>query len=253
MRRMLILGSACLLVAQSKAIQIASVAVSDGEQTQILQGRIEDGTKPGETIFTLPQPVLIGGEVNGFLITSLSVKFNQDPSIAYGVAVIDFGLPSSVGFVFGTPIIATANPASVQSTFSASFTDAGMDGAFSSTPPVADPDGDGIDESQVFEVFDGVLKNAGIDLAAAFAFAGAPGTSGNLPAESAGFIAAPAGGPFTGLQLSLSTTLSGGGDIFTANGLGEIVETAVPDAGSSFALLGIASIGLGALSRFRQK
>jgi hypothetical protein len=250
---MLILGSACLLVAQSKAIEIASVAVFDGEQTHILQGRIEEGDKLGETFFTLPEPVLIGGEVDGFMITSLNVTFNQDPSIAYGVAVTDFGAPSLFGFVFATPIFATANPASVRSTFSASFTDAGQNGLFSSTPPVSDPDGDGIDESQTFDVFDGVLKNAGVDIAAAFAFAGAPGTSDSLPAEADGLIPAPAGGPFTGLQLSLFTTLSGGGDIYTANGLGEIVETAVPDAGSSLALLGMASIGLGALSRFRRK
>jgi hypothetical protein len=255
MRKTLMLASACLfLVAQSQAVHIPVAITVDGQLIESLEGTLEPGDKDGESIFTLAGPTIVGGREDGIQITSLSVVFNEDPFILYALGVVDFGAPSAFGFSFATPILATANPASVRSSYSASYTT--PDGSFTFTPPAADPDGDGIDEAQTFEVSDDggvVFQNAGVDIAAAFASIIAGGTSDTIPAEAAGPIPAPAGGPFNALRLNLNFALNGGGDGFSANGFGEIVASAVPEAGATLSLLGIASLGLGACSRFRRK
>jgi len=251
MKKSLFFVPACLLITQAQAtvLPLASVSVFDGEVSRLLQGEITKGEKNGETIFTLLDPVVIGGTDNGFEITSLTVDFNQDPFIDYGLVVKDFGAPSIFAFSFATPIVPTANPASVSASYSAAFTDS--DGAFKVDPVGLDGDGDGIDEIQSFSVFDGSLKNAGVDLGAAYV--GGAG-SGNPPNEAAGPIAAPLGGAFTGLELDVDFQLTGGGDIYSATGRGEINATPrVPEPGSTLSLLGMAGIGLGVCSRLRRK
>jgi hypothetical protein len=53
---------------------------------------------------------------------------DPDPSIAYGLAVVDFGALSAFGFVFGTPIVPTASPKVVSATLVGGLTDTGGNG-----------------------------------------------------------------------------------------------------------------------------
>jgi hypothetical protein len=194
----------------------------------------------GDWELAITEPIDIRGP-SGALeaqITSLGALFDQDPFISYGVAVIDFGAPSAFGFAFGTPIVPTSSPGTASASFSASVTD-GTSGVvdFIALPPGVPTDG-APDEAQVFNV--GLpLANPGLDLGPTVLGVPLVGGSGVVgPFAASGVLPA---GTFTWLQLDLNFSGSGGGDIYTLNGRGEITES-VPDAANTFAL---ALFGLG--------
>lgn len=178
-------------------------------------------------------------------IEGLNVLFNPDPFITYGVAVIDFGAPSVFGFTFGTPIVATGSPGTATASFSGSVTDGGSDGVgFIALPPLGGVPTDGApDEAQVFNLgLPFPLTNPGLDLGpsiAAIPLAGGSGAMG--PYAGSGPLPA---GVWSWLQIDLTFSGTGGGDIYTLNGKGEIVSRAMPDAGNS--VLGLV-LGWGAM------
>lgn len=191
--------------------------------------------------------VVIDNEVQAE-IQNLSALFNPDPFISYGLAVTDLGTPSSFGFTFFTPIVPTASPGTATASFSGSVTDGGG-GVVDVTalPPFSAAPTDGApDEVQVFTV--GLpLTNPGLDLGPTTLGIPLVGGSGVL-GPFAGSSALPAG-VWGGLQIDVSFKGSGSGDIYTFNGKGEIVQTAVPEAGSSLLML---LAGCGVLAPFRR-
>jgi hypothetical protein len=188
---------------------------------------------------------------DGFRVV-LSGVLDPDPSIAWGIAVTDFGAPTTFSFTFTTPIVPTGNPSIVTGSVSGGLTDATGNGV-SITPAVAlgDPDGDTIAELQVNEVGVGgppVFTNMGVDVGSAVSFGpGVPGANYTYGSFAAGPIAGPPG-VWTSLQSNISFTLSGGGDIASLTGFASIV----PEP-SSVALAVMGALALGGVALRRRK
>lgn len=181
----------------------------------------------------------------------VSGVLDPDPSISYGIAVTDFGAPTTFSFIFTTPILPTSGV--VTGSVSAGLTDTTGDGV-SITPAAAlgDPDGDTIAELQVNEVGVGgpaVFTNMGVDVGSAMSFGpGIPGANHVYGPFAEGPIAGPAG-VWTSLQSRVSFTLSGGGDIASVTGFASIV----PEP-STMALVAIGAMSiLGRLALRRRK
>ncbi|MCC7373266.1 MAG: hypothetical protein IT581_01325 [Verrucomicrobiales bacterium] len=161
---------------------------------------------------------------DGFFVT-ISGQLNPDPSIAYGLAVTDFGAPSDFLFVFGVPIVPTGSPNTVDASVVGGITDLTGNGA-SVTPTLGA-------SLQVAEV--GIpLTSMGVDVGAAAAFApGPPGSFHVYGPYASGPIPGPGPGPWTFLQASTGFGLSGGGDVLALTGFAQIVEIpVVPEVGT---------------------
>jgi hypothetical protein len=159
---------------------------------------------------------------------------NPDPSIAYGIAVADFGAPTSFGFFFVTPIVPTGPSTVVAASIVGGLTDLTGNGV--SITPFA--------QSTVQVASAGPPSTSlGVDVGPAFsAPAGAPGAFHSYGPHSDGPQPGP-GGIFTTLAVTASFTLSGGGDIAALTGFASI-DTApdvVPDGGPGLA--GVMAIG----------
>ena len=84
-------------------------------------------------------------DVPGQYRVSLAGVFDPDPQVAYGLAVTDFGAPSTFGFSFISPIVPTPGPTEMESSIDAGLTDFTGDGVSISTALGAtDDDGDSI-------------------------------------------------------------------------------------------------------------
>jgi hypothetical protein len=167
---------------------------------------------------------------------------DPDPSIAYGLAVVDFGAPSTFGFVFFTPIVATGAPNVVTASLVGGLTDFTGDGV-SIAPALGQP------TLQVAEVF-APATNMGVDVGPAFAAgAGAAGSFYAYGPYAAGPIAGPGPGPWTGLSTSTSFTLSGGGDVAALTGFASIELIPEP---STIALIALAGLGIAGMLRRRK-
>lgn len=166
----------------------------------------------------------------------LSGFMDPDPSIAYGLAVTDFGAPTTFSFTFATPIVSTGSPNTVTGSLVGGLTDATGDGvsltptgAFTQTSSVGMP-----------------LTGMGVGVGAPFsAPAGAPGALYSYGAFSAGPILGPGPGPWTFLSTSASFTLSGGSDIAVLTGFASIEEGGIPTVPepATLTLLGIGLAG----------
>lgn len=182
----------------------------------------------------------------------VSGVLDPDPSIAWGIAVTDFGAPTTFTFTFTTPIVPTGNPSVVAGSVSGGLTDATGNGV-SITPDVAlgDPDGDTVSELQVNEVGVGgppVFTNMGVDVGGAVAFGpGVPGANYIYGPFTSGPIAGPPG-VWTSLQSRVSFTLSGGGDIASLTGFASIV----PEPGS-MVIVAMGALALAGIARRRGK
>jgi hypothetical protein len=66
-------------------------------------------------------------ETSEYRIT-ISGSLNPDPSIAYGIAVVDFGAPTLFGFSFFTPIVPTGPATTVDASIVGGLTDFTGDG-----------------------------------------------------------------------------------------------------------------------------
>lgn len=161
---------------------------------------------------------------DGFFIT-LSGQLNPDPSIAYGLAVTDFGAPSDFLFVFGVPIVPTGSPNAVDASIVGGVTDLTGDGASITPTPGS--------SLQIAEV--GIpLTSMGVDVGPAADFD--PGPAGSFHVYgpfASGPALGPGPGPWTSLQVTTGFGLSGGGDVLALTGFAQIVEVPlVPEVGT---------------------
>ena len=171
---------------------------------------------------------------------SMTGVVDPDPSISYGLAVTDFGAPSSFGFTISSPIVSVTAPTQVIASIDGGLNDFTGNGV-SITPTLADADGDGPAEVQVASA--GLpLENMGVDVGLAASFgAGPAGAQHVYGPYSTPISTGPSNGPYTTLQVDVGFMLSGGGDIAALTGHAEIAEEGgiVPEP-SSLALAGLA-------------
>jgi hypothetical protein len=227
---------AFLSIANAQDTTPPFVGVSvDGKQLDI-------GIKlqPTEKGWQIPSQTF-GGEELGWQFT-ISGNYDTDPSIAYGLAVVDFGAPSAFAFLFGTPIVPVGPGTVVNSSIVGGLTDFAGDGV-SITPTGAKVQSSLLDASPM-----------GVDVGPADAHpAGDAGALYAYGPYTAGPIAGPAGGPFTFLTASASFSLSGGGDIAALTGFAQAVDAPATTPDSGPGVLGLVAIGLvlagGAASR----
>lgn len=170
----------------------------------------------------------VGGAEQGFLIQFFEQGniMNSDPFITYGLAVTDFGAPSSFGFLFGTPIVPTGPGTVVSSSLAGSLTDGGTDNV------TITPTSGTLQNSSVGMP----LTSMGVGIGAGET--GIAGGSDVYGPYSAGPVSGPTG-PWTFLTVDVSFGLSGGGDIATLSGRAS-VDTAerVPETLPAWAAMG---------------
>jgi hypothetical protein len=193
-----------------------------------------------------------GSEAQGAWL-SISAYLDPDPSILYAGSVIDFGAPSTFGFIFIQPIVATAAPGVATHTNSSSTTGGG-----GSTAPVtaaAPPggisvDGDATPEIAVYSLSTNggaTWLNAGMDLSPSFVGAAPSGVQGPF---NEGPIAGPAGsGSYDSMRVDVNFAMTGANDAYTFNGEATID---VPEP-SGAALLGLGLGGLAAAGARRRR
>jgi hypothetical protein len=195
---------------------------ADGQQFTIPVSKEPDGTY--EINNGNPWSQTVAGQfsvmVNGAIDT--------DPSIDYGIAVTDFGTPSTFSFSFSTPVSVPAGANSVFSSISGSLNDVGHDGA-SITPTSTFVQTNTVSNG-------GPATNMGVDVGNSMVLlpTDPPGTHTYGPFNS-GPIAGP-NGPWNTLTSTAAFSMSGGSDIFTATGHAEID---LPEP-ASLSLLGLA-------------
>lgn len=180
----------------------------------------------------------------------VSVVLDPDPVITYAGSVIDFGSPTTFGFVFSQAIVPTAAPGTVTHTHSSSTTGGGGSTApvTAVAPPAGIPvDGDAITEIAVYTLSTngGVsFLNAGQDLSPSFTGAAGSDTQGPF---SEGPAAGPAGsGSYTTQRVDVNFSMTGGSDAYTFNGEAEVV---VPEPGVALQL----GLALGAVALLRRR
>lgn len=161
---------------------------------------------------------------SGFVIPEQTINFSggdqvtitgnasADPTISYGLAVVDFGSPSVFSFLFSIPVLASelpALPTVISSSIVGGLTDFTGDGvAITATNP------SGLVQDNFL---DGVAFTWSVGPSASFG----PGSPGSLYAYGPySFGPAPGpSGPYTGAFTTIATFgLSGGGDVAALTG-----------------------------------
>jgi hypothetical protein len=180
----------------------------------------------------------------------VSVILDPDPIITYAGSVLDFGAPTTFGFVFQQAIVPTAAPGTVTHTHSSSTTGGGGSTApvTAGTPPVGIPvDGDATAEIAVYTLSTNggtTFLNAGLDLSPSFVGAAGSDTQGPF---NEGPIAGPAGsGSYNTQRVDVNFAMTGGSDAYTFNGEATVV---VPEPSLALQL----GAALGALALLRRR
>jgi hypothetical protein len=174
---------------------------------------------------------------------SISGALDPDPMISYGIAVTDFGAPSSFGFIFSSPIVVAAGPTTVEGSISGALTNF-VDGSSLSMTPTLGPT---IQSSTVGPPTTGM----GVDVGPAFSVGPSPnGALFVYGPHAIGPIAGPAG-PWSTMTVTVGFMLSGGGDTAVLTGFSEIVEF-IPEP-STYVMLAMGIAGVGLFARRRRK
>ena len=219
-----ITGPSATLTAGGETFQVPLIRTEKGW----VIGEGENEGEPSWTIRTDEFEVMLSGELN------------PDPSIAYGIAAVDFGAPTAFLFGFFTPIVPTGAPNTVTGSIVGGLTDFTGDGV-SLTPLAA--------TTQVSEV-QAAATNMGVDVGAAFAAGpAAPGSFYGYGPFASGPKPGPGPGPWTAMLVTTGFTLSGNGDIAALTGFSSIVEDVVPEP----LTLGLLGLGLGAVVYVRRR
>jgi hypothetical protein len=214
----------------------------DGIQFQV---PTHPGEKPGSLGFGMDSPRVIssgGQRLAAFQFDDDSSVLNPDPVISYGVAVVDFGAPSSFSFLFFTPIVPTGPAVVVNSGVVGGLTDTTGDGV-SITPTGA--------KLQTSALYFPETP-MGVDVGDAESN---PGTGVfSYGPYTAGPIVGPAG-VWTGLAVSVDFSLSGGGDVAALTGFARVEAPPrdVPDGGPGVPLAAAALFGLAMAARFARR
>lgn len=223
-------GSIASSTARAGVLGASATAVVDGQQFDI-PVTFDDGSQTYQ--FELNITTEGGDTVTG------GGELDPDPDIAYGVAVTDFGAPSSFSFVFSVPLVTPLSPQiDVDASIAGGITDFTGDGAWIN-PSLADLDGDGFAEVQTADLDGG---NMGVDVGPAALYGPGPPGANHTYQHSDGPRVGPGGGPYNTLSLSLSFGLSGGGDIFSVTGFAQALQGPRIPEPSSMALV---LVGLG--------
>lgn len=219
----------------------------------------------GGTPFSLPVSVDVdgNGEVSVFSMQSTDLNpldpleweitvtafLDPDPSIIYGLAVTDFGAPTTFGFSFTQGIVPTPAPGVVRAENASSTTNGS--GAGVPVTPAAPPAGIPVDSDGDAEIFVHTLSTDGgttflsADIDLREAFTGGAG-SDTQAALSEGFIPGPAGsGLYDTMRVDANFSMAGGNDVYTFNGEFEVV----PEPGTATLL----ALGLGGFALVRSR
>ena len=167
--------------------------------------------------------------------------------IIYASSVIDFGAPSSFGFIFSQGIVATPAPGTASHTYSASATDRtpGPTGSMTVTPlapPAGIPvDTDGMPEVSVYTLSTNggvTFLNAQLDLGPLLVVGGTSAVHGPFNPAS---VAGPAGsGSYDVMRVDVNFSLTGGNDAYTFNGEANSVPEPAVLAAVGLGLAGLA-------------
>ena len=188
--------------------------------------------------FTIPDQTILFSGGDKVTVTGIA---SADPTINYGLAVVDFGAPSTFTFTFSIPVVLPALPTVVSSSIVGGLTDATGDGV-----AITAANASGLVQDNKLE--DGVdfTWSVGDSLTIGAGGAGSLYTYGTY---TFGPEAGP-DGPFTGSFITTASfSLSGGGDIAALTGTCSIDPVPLPP---TLLLLGSGLVGMIGL-RVRQR
>ncbi|MCB1870309.1 MAG: PEP-CTERM sorting domain-containing protein [Gammaproteobacteria bacterium] len=232
-RNRILAPSALLLAVSALPVQAIPVApqvtvTADNDVYNVPLQEVSKGTNGEVTYEINSYEFEVAGE---YAFTINRARLDPDPSITYGITVVDFGAPTTFLFSFTTPIAPTGSPNLVGASLIGTLTDGGNDGVTITST------GAKIQSSEVGTPF----TTMGVDV--------------NI-GESAGPLVGPIGS-WNLLSANVGFMLSGGGDSASLSGTASINEGQLPDdtvpEPTTLVLMGLGLAGIGYQRRRSKK